>query len=279
MLTGPEAVAAAGRGRQPLGRAEVPARAGAGRGRVPSRRWSATSRPRSDRASRCSPCRASSTWPSRRSPATWRRSSPPCRRRPACPTRRRASTRSTSARRRDRQPAAAARGRHRRGRDPRGRYRGGQRISDGIPTMLEGVPLPISKIEITVDREGFFLNPTGCDPRTLIGDLHVACGGQTATSSMQLAGDGLRQAAVRPDAPHDRGRARQDERRPERAPAADRDRDAEGRRGGDLQGARPAARHPAAERAVPERAGRALQRRPGRRRAPARRSRWSAARA
>ena len=33
--------------------------------------------------------------------------------------------------------------------------------------MLEGVPLPIRKIEITVDREGFFLNPTGCDPRTL----------------------------------------------------------------------------------------------------------------
>ena len=57
-------------------------------------------------------------------------------------------------------------------------------ISDGIPTMLEGVPLPISKIEITVDREGFFLNPTGCDPRPLSGTF-TSAGGKTATSSMQ----------------------------------------------------------------------------------------------
>ncbi len=156
-----------------------------------------------------------------------------------------------------------------------GAYRGGVKISDGIPHLLEGVQLPIRKIEITVDREGFFLNPTGCDPRTLTGTFK-SLGGKTSIVQHAAPGHGVRQAAVRPDALHDRGRARQDQRRTERAPAADRDRDAEDRRGRDLQGPRPAAQHPAPERAVPERAGCALQRRPGRRRARARRSRWSA---
>lgn len=70
-----------------------------------------------------------------------------------------------------------------------GAYRGGQLISDGIPTMLEGVPLPISKIDITVDREGFFLNPTGCDPRP-VGATFTSEGGKTATSSYQTQATG-----------------------------------------------------------------------------------------
>jgi hypothetical protein len=70
-----------------------------------------------------------------------------------------------------------------------GAYRGGQLISDGIPSMLEGVPLPINKIEITVDREGFFLNPTGCDPRP-VGATFTSAGGKTATSSYQTQATG-----------------------------------------------------------------------------------------
>jgi hypothetical protein len=70
-----------------------------------------------------------------------------------------------------------------------GAYRGGQLISDGIPTMLEGVPLPIRKIEITVDREGFFLNPTGCDLRTLTGTF-ISESGLSAVSSLQLQATG-----------------------------------------------------------------------------------------
>jgi hypothetical protein len=70
-----------------------------------------------------------------------------------------------------------------------GAYRGGQLISDGIPSMLEGVPLPINKIEITVDREGFFLNPTGCDPRP-VGATFTSVGGKTATSSYQTQATG-----------------------------------------------------------------------------------------
>jgi hypothetical protein len=35
-------------------------------------------------------------------------------------------------------------------------------LSGDIPKIFGGVPLPIKQIEITVDRDDFFLNPTGC---------------------------------------------------------------------------------------------------------------------
>jgi hypothetical protein len=38
-------------------------------------------------------------------------------------------------------------------------------ISGEIPTTLQGIPLPIQDIDILVNRENFFLNPTGCDTR------------------------------------------------------------------------------------------------------------------
>jgi hypothetical protein len=37
--------------------------------------------------------------------------------------------------------------------------------SPEIPTILGGIPLPVRDIEIDVNREHFFLNPTGCDQR------------------------------------------------------------------------------------------------------------------
>jgi len=70
-----------------------------------------------------------------------------------------------------------------------GAYRGGQLVSDGIPTMLEGVPLPIRKIEITVDREGFFLNPTSCEPKPVVGTF-TSEGGKAATSSYSTQAKG-----------------------------------------------------------------------------------------
>ena len=58
-----------------------------------------------------------------------------------------------------------------------------------IPNVLEGVPLHVRKIEINVDRPGFFLNPTGCDPRPLIATFD-SYGGQTSTSTMNLQAKG-----------------------------------------------------------------------------------------
>jgi hypothetical protein len=70
-----------------------------------------------------------------------------------------------------------------------GAYRNGQLISDGGPSMLEGVPLPIHKIEITVDRAGFFLNPTGCDVRNVVGTF-TSVGGKTSVSSFPTQAKG-----------------------------------------------------------------------------------------
>ncbi len=55
-------------------------------------------------------------------------------------------------------------------------------VSTEIPTILEGVPLPIKRVEILVDRQGFFLNPTGCEPRTLTATFFGDQGGESSSS-------------------------------------------------------------------------------------------------
>jgi hypothetical protein len=59
-------------------------------------------------------------------------------------------------------------------------------ITEQIPNVLDGVPLHVRRIEITVDREGFFLNPTGCDARALTATFD-AYDGQSSTSTKMLA--------------------------------------------------------------------------------------------
>ena len=55
-------------------------------------------------------------------------------------------------------------------------------LSGEIPTILQGIPLPLQKIDILVNRENFFLNPTGCDTRTFVATF-FSDEGATATSS------------------------------------------------------------------------------------------------
>jgi hypothetical protein len=59
-------------------------------------------------------------------------------------------------------------------------------ITEQVPNVLEGVPLHVRRIQITVDREGFFLNPTGCDARPLTATFE-AYDGQVSTSTKMLA--------------------------------------------------------------------------------------------
>ena len=58
-----------------------------------------------------------------------------------------------------------------------------------IPNIIGGVPLHVRKIEISVDRAGFFINPTGCDPRPLVATFN-SYGGQTSSSTMMLQAKG-----------------------------------------------------------------------------------------
>ncbi len=62
-------------------------------------------------------------------------------------------------------------------------------FTNDIPKMFGGVPLPLRKIEITVDRPGFFLNPTGCEPRPLIATFDAHEGGQSSSTQMLSAED------------------------------------------------------------------------------------------
>jgi hypothetical protein len=60
--------------------------------------------------------------------------------------------------------------------------------SDPIPTILQGIPLDIRSVSIRLDKPGFTLNPTSCDPTSVGGSLLSTTGASAALSSrFQLA--------------------------------------------------------------------------------------------
>lgn len=40
-------------------------------------------------------------------------------------------------------------------------------VSEPLPTILQGIPLDVRDVRVTIDREGFFLNPTSCAEKTI----------------------------------------------------------------------------------------------------------------
>jgi hypothetical protein len=44
-------------------------------------------------------------------------------------------------------------------------------VSDPLPRILEGVPLRLRSIQVSLDRPGFTLNPTNCDPFSVEGAI------------------------------------------------------------------------------------------------------------
>ncbi len=48
--------------------------------------------------------------------------------------------------------------------------------SDPLPQALNGVPLDVRKVDITIDREGFMFNPTNCDAMAVSGTITSAVG-------------------------------------------------------------------------------------------------------
>jgi hypothetical protein len=51
-----------------------------------------------------------------------------------------------------------------------------------IPTVLDGIPLQIKRVNVTIDRSGFTFNPTNCSPMSISGSLHGAEGAGDALS-------------------------------------------------------------------------------------------------
>jgi DNA-binding beta-propeller fold protein YncE len=51
-----------------------------------------------------------------------------------------------------------------------------------IPTILDGIPLQIQHVNVTIDRPGFTFNPTDCEPMAVTGALHSTEGSTSVVS-------------------------------------------------------------------------------------------------
>ncbi len=61
--------------------------------------------------------------------------------------------------------------------------------SDPFPTILQGIPLQIKRVNVTIDRAGFAFNPTSCEPLAVTGTVTSAQGALANVSSrFQAAG-------------------------------------------------------------------------------------------
>ncbi|HEY2768746.1 MAG TPA: hypothetical protein VGI76_10835 [Solirubrobacteraceae bacterium] len=55
--------------------------------------------------------------------------------------------------------------------------------TDPVPTILQGIPLDLRLIDVSIDRSGFMFNPTNCDPQRITGVLTGGLGDQQPVSS------------------------------------------------------------------------------------------------
>ena len=55
--------------------------------------------------------------------------------------------------------------------------------SDPLPTILQGVPLDVRTVNVTINRSGFMFNPTNCAPLAVTGTLHSTIGTNTPVSA------------------------------------------------------------------------------------------------
>ena len=56
-------------------------------------------------------------------------------------------------------------------------------ISDALPTIIDGIPIQIQHVNVSIDRPGFTFNPTSCEPMKLTGVLSSTEGSTADASS------------------------------------------------------------------------------------------------
>jgi hypothetical protein len=69
--------------------------------------------------------------------------------------------------------------------------------SDPIPTILKGIPLKVRSVSISVDRSGFTLNPTNCDPTSVTASI-AGSSGATANPSNRFQVGGCNKLKFKP---------------------------------------------------------------------------------
>jgi hypothetical protein len=62
-------------------------------------------------------------------------------------------------------------------------------VSDSLPRMLQGIPLQLRDVRVNIDRPGFTVNPTSCEPSKVDGTLHAVGGGSVDRSSRFQVGE------------------------------------------------------------------------------------------
>jgi hypothetical protein len=62
-------------------------------------------------------------------------------------------------------------------------------ISDPLPQILQGIPLRYRDIRVTINRPGFMLNPTSCEPMVVTGTAGSSGGASASLSSRFQVGD------------------------------------------------------------------------------------------
>lgn len=62
-------------------------------------------------------------------------------------------------------------------------------VSEPLPTILEGIPLDVKDVRVSINRDGFFLNPTSCAEKTIRGTITSLEGRIANVSSRYQAAD------------------------------------------------------------------------------------------
>ncbi len=70
-------------------------------------------------------------------------------------------------------------------------------VSDPLPQSLDGIPLQLKTVNLNIDRPGFVLNPTSCEPLAIEGTL-TSTGGASARVSSRFQAADCAQLAFKP---------------------------------------------------------------------------------
>jgi hypothetical protein len=70
-------------------------------------------------------------------------------------------------------------------------------VSDPLPTILQGVPIQLQRLDLTIDKDGFMRNPTSCAPQSVDAGL-TSDAGQIASIGSRFAVGGCKALELEP---------------------------------------------------------------------------------
>jgi hypothetical protein len=70
-------------------------------------------------------------------------------------------------------------------------------VSDPLPTIIEGIPLRLRQVNVSIDRPDFTLNPTSCQAKTIGGDF-LALNGEHSHQTERFAVGGCKALPFKP---------------------------------------------------------------------------------